>query len=206
MYTRGVKDIVKRPARPLRDQSITLLRDRSKLDVSGRPVRTSKSGKSGLWQNKIKSAYSDVRRWAVAHPRLLTSVGITIMTLVVVMTIYRAGYSHGRSAQKKIDDEQVANVARTAGSSGSDASRSQSRSTFSSSGTIESISASEIVIKAPNGDNKTATLNKDTVINNAKNAKVEVKALKKGDRVFITGAIENNSSVVRRIRVLPPKS
>lgn len=184
-----MRDIVRRPVKPVIDSPPAALR---------RPGH-----RRSPWRNKIKRRWRRWRYWLTRHPRLAAGLAVAALSLLVVWSIYSFGYSHGQAAQRRLDEQKISESRQPALGSTDEAQRN--RGIFSISGTIESVSATEIVVRSVTGDTKQANFDKDTIINDAKNAKVEAKALKKGDRAFMTGLVVGGANTARRIRVMPAR-
>lgn len=129
----------------------------------------------------------------------LKIVGIIVLVIVLATALYRIGYSQGQKAQKKADEKLIAEAKR----SGGIADQLRGRNILAVSGTVESVGSTEITVKQTNGEVKKIKVDKSTSVLNSKNAKIEISAVKKGDRVSVTGTIENDTSLAKRIRVLP---
>lgn len=125
---------------------------------------------------------------------------LVVVLMLGAVGLYKLGYKQGEAAQKKADEKLLATRRDPLSQA------LQNRSSVAYSGKVEAISDTEITVKPTNGDTKKLVIDKDTIITDAKNARIDTKAIKKGEQVSVFGATKDGKTIARRIRVVATPS
>ena len=127
---------------------------------------------------------------------LATKMIIALLAVLLVFGIYKLGDRNGANREK---------TSKTNGSSFSSAStanRNASRR-WSSIGTITDVNDKTIKVKDARGKEQTASFTKDTIVTSSDGKQTDAKALKKDQKVIVTGDKDEkgNNLTVSRIRI-----
>lgn len=155
-------------------------------------------------QNSEKSARPQggkFKAWASRHLKALKITGIVVLALAVLGGTFYGGYWFGTSQQKKSDasNDPLSKYAQEA---------KEARAARSISvGKVSKVSDSSIEITDSAKKVTTYKVDKDTLIYDSKGKKSEIKAVKSGDSVTITGTKQSDGSLkADRIRLQPTAS
>ena len=141
------------------------------------------------------------KAWVSRHTKALKIVGLVVLVLAVLGGTFYGGYWFGTSQQKKSDtvNNPAAKYAEEA--------RAARASRSISVGKVSKVSDSSIEITDSAKKVTTYKVDKDTLIYDSKGKKSEIKAVKSGDSVTITGTKQSDGSLkADRIRLQPTAS
>ncbi len=143
-------------------------------------------------QNKA-SVLTRLKNWFMRHKK---TIGIVVLVLVVLGGTFYGGYWYGAAQQKKADEKTNSPYERI------NALRQAASDRIVLSGTITSVSATGLEMKTTAGKAYTVSFDDKTTVSELKGTKSDVKKLKKGMKVIITGTKKSDTSALaQRVRI-----
>ncbi|MEI7818997.1 MAG: hypothetical protein WCI47_02665 [bacterium] len=167
------------------------------MENSNTDKPTEHRGRSLDNSQKAKKLWRTIKAWVASHKALVGAVIVIGGLVGAGYYIYNAGYAKG----VKVTEEK----AKTAkASTRPQISRpAEPRGLFAYTGTVVAISDSEIEIKTDKDGNKKVAIEKTTQFAGLDGKKIELKVIKKGDKVSANGTEKpEGGQTLRRIRLV----
>ncbi len=125
-----------------------------------------------------------------------SKITYVIIAILLIIGAYFLGSHQGAQKQKKADEKAHPSAVNASGSNPA----SQNR--WTSVGTVQDISATSITVKDSRGETKQAKIESNTAVVDSKAAKTNVQAIKKDQKVIISGTKDDKGNLTAtRIRI-----